>query len=206
MLTDSSVVLLGVDDAFASCFQIKGCRNSVPQAIVRSTPLRGKPTPVSTGNRPFTVQFRDSLRGSPHLPTRRVTRGGSLNRGTRHGRGRVAHLKAGSTGKKVYLSRLSSPDLPIEDEEQTTVLSDWSISSNVRRILGQSDHHFPRPDHANFASRSRTTDYFRRKVSQDTESNTTDRPTEPDSDAQGETSGSTSFIDWEEIEQVIQRH
>ncbi|TGZ71526.1 hypothetical protein CRM22_002588 [Opisthorchis felineus] len=182
-----------------------GRQNSVPQALVRSIPPRGKPMPVSTSNRPLTMQFRDSPRGSSRLPTRPITRGGSLNRGTRPGRGRVQHLTTCSTGNKVYLSRLSSPDLPIEDEEQTTVPSDWSLSSNVRRILGQSDHHFPQPDHAIFASRNMTTDYFRRKVSRDTESNLSIRPTSPDNDAKGETSGSTSFIDWDEIEQVIQR-
>ncbi|KER26575.1 hypothetical protein T265_06218 [Opisthorchis viverrini] len=182
------------------------CRNFVPQAPVRSTPSRGKPMSVSTGNKPFTTQFRDSLRGSPRLPSRPVTRGSSLIRGTRSGRGGVGYQTVGSTDNKVYLSRLSSPDLPIEDEEQTTVPSDWSISSNVRRILGQSDYHFPGPDHANFASRNIPTDCSHREVSQDTESNTTIRATKPNNDAKKETSGSTSSIDWEEIEQVIQRH
>ncbi|CAH8582787.1 unnamed protein product [Schistosoma turkestanicum] len=88
--------------------------------------------------------------------------------------------------------------LPSEDDLQTTILSDWSLESNVKRILyGDEDERFRSP------SRQQSTG----GVSNfDQESPIPQSPhSMPETDLFTEIGGvpSTSFIDWDEIDELI---
>ncbi|CAH8678471.1 unnamed protein product [Schistosoma rodhaini] len=96
----------------------------------------------------------------------------------------------------------SHPDTPkhltYEDDLQTTILSDWSLESNVKRILyGDEEDRFCSPSRQQSGSRISNFDQ---------ESQIPQSPhSMPETDLLTEIGGvpSTSFIDWDEIDELI---
>ncbi|VDP78347.1 unnamed protein product [Echinostoma caproni] len=91
------------------------------------------------------------------------------------------------------------------DEEQTTIISEWSIESDVKRLLYETECKAScRSNYANEQEADGTTEVLSRVAPDFQPSHNSKMPMDTDQFTDGGAPASSSFIDWEEVDELIQ--